>query len=189
MKHRRNGVCVGGGPVQKVMWALFSFDGRVNRGVWWACNAAFLAVLIAAFIVPTAVWRAPAAAEYQQTWSRYCSGTPWEAGPTCRLDTSEWLTMRAAERKYLAAIEDFYAIVGSFMILSVLLILWPSWAVGAKRLHDTGHSGWWLLLTFVPYVGALALFVWLGFWPGKKQAAESDAPNGNPEEETTQAEA
>ena len=29
-----------------------------------------------------------------------------------------------------------------------------------RRLHDTGHSGWWLLLAFVPIIGSLVLLWW-----------------------------
>jgi uncharacterized membrane protein YhaH (DUF805 family) len=40
-----------------------------------------------------------------------------------------------------------------------LAILVPSLAVGVRRLHDTGRSGWWLLISLVPVVGGLVLFV------------------------------
>ncbi|MBA4267291.1 MAG: DUF805 domain-containing protein, partial [Comamonadaceae bacterium] len=36
-------------------------------------------------------------------------------------------------------------------------ILLPSLAVGARRLHDIGKSGWWLLINLVPVVGWLVL--------------------------------
>jgi uncharacterized membrane protein YhaH (DUF805 family) len=38
-----------------------------------------------------------------------------------------------------------------------LFILIPSIAVGVRRLHDTGRSGWWLLISFVPIVGFFVL--------------------------------
>ena len=38
-----------------------------------------------------------------------------------------------------------------------LAILLPSLAVGARRLHDIGRSGWWLLISFIPLVGMLVL--------------------------------
>lgn len=41
-----------------------------------------------------------------------------------------------------------------------LAILLPSLAVGARRLHDTDRSGWFLLLWFVPIVGWIILLVW-----------------------------
>jgi uncharacterized membrane protein YhaH (DUF805 family) len=37
----------------------------------------------------------------------------------------------------------------------------PSIAVAIRRLHDTDRSGWWLLVTFVPFVGGIILIVLL----------------------------
>ena len=41
-----------------------------------------------------------------------------------------------------------------------LLILVPSLAVGARRLHDTGRSGWWQLINIIPIIGFIVLIVW-----------------------------
>jgi uncharacterized membrane protein YhaH (DUF805 family) len=38
-------------------------------------------------------------------------------------------------------------------------VLIPSLAVSVRRLHDTGRSGWWLLIVVVPLVGAIVLLV------------------------------
>jgi uncharacterized membrane protein YhaH (DUF805 family) len=38
-------------------------------------------------------------------------------------------------------------------------MLIPSIAVGIRRLHDTDRSGWWLLISFVPVIGAIVLIV------------------------------
>ena len=35
----------------------------------------------------------------------------------------------------------------------------PSIAVGVRRLHDIGKSGWWLLISFVPLIGAIWLII------------------------------
>ncbi len=40
-----------------------------------------------------------------------------------------------------------------------LAVLVPSLAVGARRLHDTGRSGWWLLLNLIPVIGWIVLIV------------------------------
>lgn len=40
-----------------------------------------------------------------------------------------------------------------------LAVLLPSLAVGARRLHDTGRSGWWMLLLLTG-IGAILLLVW-----------------------------
>ena len=36
-----------------------------------------------------------------------------------------------------------------------LALLLPGLAAGSRRLHDTGKSGWFQLLGFIPFVGAL----------------------------------
>jgi uncharacterized membrane protein YhaH (DUF805 family) len=43
-------------------------------------------------------------------------------------------------------------------IFSVALAL-PVLAVTVRRLHDTGRSGWWLLIVLVPLIGAIVLVV------------------------------
>jgi uncharacterized membrane protein YhaH (DUF805 family) len=40
-----------------------------------------------------------------------------------------------------------------------LAVLIPSIAVGARRLHDTDRSGWWLLIALIPFIGAIVLLV------------------------------
>ncbi len=35
----------------------------------------------------------------------------------------------------------------------------PALAVGVRRLHDTDRSGWWLLIAFIPLIGAIVLLV------------------------------
>ena len=40
-----------------------------------------------------------------------------------------------------------------------LAILIPSIAVSIRRLHDTDRSGWWLLISIIPLIGAIELLV------------------------------
>jgi uncharacterized membrane protein YhaH (DUF805 family) len=42
-----------------------------------------------------------------------------------------------------------------------LAILIPSLAVAVRRLHDTGRTGWWLLIGFIPVIGAIVLLVFM----------------------------
>ncbi|AXE29427.1 DUF805 domain-containing protein [Chromobacterium phragmitis] len=35
----------------------------------------------------------------------------------------------------------------------------PAWGVLVRRLHDIGRSGWWMLISCVPLVGGIILFV------------------------------
>jgi uncharacterized membrane protein YhaH (DUF805 family) len=46
---------------------------------------------------------------------------------------------------------------GLFSGIYALAMLIPSLAVGARRLHDTGRSGWWQLLSLIPVLGVLVL--------------------------------
>ena len=46
---------------------------------------------------------------------------------------------------------------GPLTLLAALALFVPSLAVGARRLHDTGRSGWWLLIGLIPLIGALVL--------------------------------
>ena len=47
-----------------------------------------------------------------------------------------------------------------YMLVALALLL-PGLGVGARRLHDTGRSGWWLLLGLIPLLGFIVLVV---FW-------------------------
>ena len=50
---------------------------------------------------------------------------------------------------------------GVIYILYCLAVLIPSLAVTVRRLHDTGRSGWWIFITFIPFIGAIWLLVLL----------------------------
>ena len=49
--------------------------------------------------------------------------------------------------------------MGALGALFCLGLLIPSIAVGVRRLHDTGRSGWWLLIGFIPLIGMIVLIV------------------------------
>lgn len=51
-----------------------------------------------------------------------------------------------------------FGIIGLIYLLAVLI---PSLAVAVRRLHDTGRSGWWFLLVFLPLIGALVLIFFM----------------------------
>ncbi len=55
----------------------------------------------------------------------------------------------------LARLLDLEALPG----LYGLAVLVPSLAIGARRLHDTGRSGWWQLIQIVPIIGFVVLIV------------------------------
>ena len=51
---------------------------------------------------------------------------------------------------------SFGSLVAGLVGLALVL---PTLAVGVRRLHDTGRSGWWLLISFVPVIGSIVLIV------------------------------
>jgi uncharacterized membrane protein YhaH (DUF805 family) len=51
--------------------------------------------------------------------------------------------------------------IGLFNGIYSLAVFLPGLGVGVRRLHDTGRSGWWLLISLVPLVGFILLVVWL----------------------------
>ena len=58
-------------------------------------------------------------------------------------------------------------VVGSLVALVIILAaVWIGLAVGIKRFHDRGKSGWWVLIALVPVVGALWYLIECGFLRG-----------------------
>ncbi|MEM1160107.1 MAG: DUF805 domain-containing protein [Pseudomonadota bacterium] len=46
-------------------------------------------------------------------------------------------------------------------VIIVLGLIIPNIAVTIRRFHDQDKSGWFILLTFIPYLGALILIVFM----------------------------
>ncbi|MHC6221757.1 DUF805 domain-containing protein [Arthrobacter sp. MMS24-S77] len=63
----------------------------------------------------------------------------------------------------------------------ILLVIWglavivPSLALVVRRLHDANFSGWMILIGLVPFLGALALLVFM-FLPPKPEGQRFDVP-------------
>jgi uncharacterized membrane protein YhaH (DUF805 family) len=67
-----------------------------------------------------------------------------------------------------------YGGTGPIQGLLQLALLIPTLAVGARRLHDTGRSGWWQLIGLIPIVGWIILIV---FFVQDSQPANQHGPN------------
>jgi uncharacterized membrane protein YhaH (DUF805 family) len=75
--------------------------------------------------------------------------------------------------------ESGFGLLSGFYTLAVLI---PGLAVSIRRLHDTNHSGWWLLIGLVPLVGSIMLLIFMfrdgqpgqnRFGPNPKELATS----------------
>lgn len=54
--------------------------------------------------------------------------------------------------------ESDASVLGMLYILAILL---PVYAVSVRRLHDTGRSGWWILIGFIPLLGGIIFLVFM----------------------------
>lgn len=62
----------------------------------------------------------------------------------------------------------FSSETGLFYIVAALGLFLPGLAVTIRRLHDTGRSGWWLLLAAVPLIGFIMLLVFFAIETNSK---------------------
>jgi len=60
-----------------------------------------------------------------------------------------------------------------------LVSLIPGIAVSVRRLHDTGRSGWWYLLWFIPLIGWIVLLIWYCQKGHAEPNGYGDAPEGS----------
>ncbi|MGI9354706.1 MAG: DUF805 domain-containing protein [Rhizobiaceae bacterium] len=67
---------------------------------------------------------------------------------------------------------ESFGILGLIVSLAHLL---PGIAVTIRRLHDTNRTGWWILIAFVPLLGAILLLVFMVF--GSDEGDNEYGPN------------
>jgi uncharacterized membrane protein YhaH (DUF805 family) len=64
-------------------------------------------------------------------------------------------------------------------LLATLALLLPGIAVGFRRLHDIGRSGWWILIALIPF-GAIVLLVF-ALQPSEGPNRFGDRPDTAPD--------
>lgn len=69
----------------------------------------------------------------------------------------------------LAVLTSISSIFFVLYFIYALAVMLPSLAVAIRRLHDTGKSGWMILLGLIPFVGFIILIVFY--------VQPSDGPN------------
>ncbi|AQS42287.1 MAG: Putative membrane protein [Candidatus Tokpelaia hoelldobleri] len=67
------------------------------------------------------------------------------------------------ERQFAIANPEIY--MGRVTVFYLLITFVPALAVTVRRLHDSGFSGWWVLLGFIPAIGVIIILV-LAALPG-----------------------
>ena len=60
-------------------------------------------------------------------------------------------------------------VAAGIQVLLGLIFFFPTLAVSTRRLHDTGHSGWWQLL-YLTGIGIIVLIVW---WASKGETEDN----------------
>jgi uncharacterized membrane protein YhaH (DUF805 family) len=61
----------------------------------------------------------------------------------------------------IGIVEGIIGLGGILGMLYALAMLIPGIAVSVRRLHDTGRSGWWLLIGLVPFIGWIVVLVFM----------------------------
>lgn len=68
---------------------------------------------------------------------------------------------------------------GLVYFLAFAALLLPAVAVGVRRMHDIGKSGWWMLLGLIPVVGLVLLyFAAQPGQPGANAYGDQPQPDG-----------
>ncbi|WP_077338266.1 DUF805 domain-containing protein [Pseudocolwellia agarivorans] len=59
------------------------------------------------------------------------------------------------------SIVDYTIGTGFLSSIFSLVMFVPSLSIAARRLHDTGRTGWWQLIYLVPLVGLIVMLIFL----------------------------
>ncbi len=77
----------------------------------------------------------------------------------------------------LLGFERFQIEAGQPLSLLVTLgLIIPNIAVGVRRMHDIGRTGWWLLIGLIPFIGGLIL-LYFYVQPSDKAANDYGEPD------------
>lgn len=133
--------------VRTVYRRYAKFDGRASRPEYWWFVLFYLLVLIGGWMIAILLGGV-GAFTYRDTYPYY----HYSPSPVFSI---------------------LLIALGIFALATFL----PGLAVAVRRLHDTDKSGWWLLLSFVPYIGGIAVLILLAL-PGSPGINQFGPPDG-----------
>ena len=70
---------------------------------------------------------------------------------------------------------------GPLFWIGTLVLIVPLLSIEVRRLHDTGRSGWWILISLIPCIGVIVLFVWCVLEGNAHVNAYGDVPTNTME--------
>ena len=70
-------------------------------------------------------------------------------------------------------------------LIWILVTIVPALAVLVRRLHDTGKTGWWALIGFVPLIGGIVLLVFTVLDSDAGENKFGVSPKGEPSTSTS----
>ena len=108
-----------------------TFDGRSRRKEYWYFSLSpfllvFVIMILAAMVIPNLV----------------------------RVGDNHHVVGATPDPTSLPVLLVFYLLLAGFLILYLRFIV-ASLAVSVRRLHDTGHTGWWVLFGAIPLIGPI----------------------------------
>ena len=118
-----------------------SFEGRARRSeYWWFWGLTYIVII---FIINLVIWQFH---EHSKLESEYL-------GVLLDLDKQD------AIRAQISAVDSTFTTWIFVLGILMLLLLLPSLAVLTRRLHDTGRSGWIIVLNFIPVVNIVTIIM------------------------------
>ncbi len=127
-----------------VMKKYATFTGRASRREYWMFYLAYMIVAIS-FTILNVIITSGSQSSYSYSYG-YGYSYGYEPNPIAMI----------------------FSLVEFVFFLAIMI---PSLAVGVRRLHDTGHSGGFLFISLVPFIGSIILLVSL--------ASEGDSGNNS----------
>ncbi|OXM17401.1 DUF805 domain-containing protein [Paenibacillus herberti] len=83
------------------------------------------------------------------------------AGRSRRMEYWMFILFSSIFTFIISVLEALIGIPSLLSFLFTLFLLVPSLSVAVRRLHDTGRTGWWNLIGFVPLIGIIVLTVFM----------------------------